>query len=150
MRRWRREGQYKLINGCELTCMSSSALINSCIELSCITLRVFVSQPPRCNSSVQPDDSFLKPTQAPANSLNSIQSPSSSLKLLQAPARIGGAWEVDRRWMGGECDECVWLPYEQAVTAPLYKGAPRKSKNLASRGIPGRFLSLVLISPNLA
>jgi len=27
---------------------------------------------------------------------------------------------------------------------------PRKSKNLPSRGIPGRFLSLVLISPNHA
>ena len=44
---------------------------------------------------------------------------------------VGGRWEVDGRRTGGG-----W--------------GPRKSKNLPSRGIPGRFLSLVLISPNLA
>ena len=40
------------------------------------------------------------------------------------------------------------------VGTPLYmdvtRRAAHKSKNLPSRGIPGRFLSLVLISPNLA
>ena len=64
--------------------------------------------------------------------------------------RMGGGWEVDGRRMGGGCGECVWVHYEQTVTTPLHKDAPRKSKNLPSRGIPGRFLSLVLISPNLA
>ena len=62
----------------------------------------------------------------------------------------GGGREVDSRWMGGGRGECVWLHYEQTVTTPLCKDTPHKSKNLPSRGIPGRFLSLVLISPNLA
>ena len=62
----------------------------------------------------------------------------------------GGGWEVDGRWTASGCGECSeWVHHEQVVT-PLYEDAPRKSKNLPSRGIPGRFLSLVLISPNLA
>ena len=52
--------------------------------------------------------------------------------------------------MGGGCGECVWVHDEQTVTMPLYNDAPHKSKNLPSLWIPGRFLSLVLTSPNLA
>ena len=43
----------------------------------------------------------------------------------------------------------VWL-HEHTVMTPWCNDVPRKSKNLPSRGIPGRFLSLVLISPNHA
>ena len=61
----------------------------------------------------------------------------------------GGGWkEVDGRWMGGgcgKCGECLWVHQDQTVMTPLYEDAPRKSKNLPSRGVPGRFLSLVLI-----
>ena len=42
---------------------------------------------------------------------------------------------------------------EQTVTTPLCKVKTRRAKAkkaFSSRGIPGRFLSLVLISPNLA
>ena len=71
----------------------------------------------------------------------------------------GGGWEVDGtevdgrwmgwkvgRWMGYECGECG----EGHCSRYTVEDAHRKSKNLPSRGIPGRFLSLVLISLNIA
>ena len=61
-------------------------------------------------------------------------------------------FRVEGLWMGGRCGEGVWVCYEGTLptTTPLHKGRAAQKQNLPSRGIPGRFLSLVLISPNLA
>jgi len=61
---------------------------------------------------------------------------------------VVGRWKVGE-WMGYGCGKCGECHYSWDTVA-LVRDAPRKSKNLPSRGIPGRFLRLVLISPNLA
>ena len=73
---------------------------------------------------------------------------------------MGGGWkvdgrcEVDWRWIRGGCSECVWILYGHIMSKQFRQcrehdaRTQRKSKNLPSRGIPGR--SLPQPSTNLA